>query len=310
MQRSETATGVLLAFVCLGLLGVMPIIANSRPAHLDALGFAFAISVWQSVFAAPLVIRERRRRAGGLFDPTLSRRARRRGRAIALFTGALFGLSTWLYVLGVERAGAANAAIAIQAYPVFAILLETLFLNRRKTPVELGLTGLLLVALYYLGTGGSWAIAGLSPWFLVAMAVPLLWSVAHVIIREQLRLTPATPAQITFLRVVVSSLFLGALLLIDAPQTFAASLLLNEHAVLMGLVYYLELIFWFSAVRHIDVSLASSITTPWPALTMGLAALILGDAIALYQVGALIAVVTCVALLTRAGLQRARAEEA
>ena len=45
---------------------------------------------------------------------------------------------------------------------------------------------------------------------------------------------------------------------------------------ILGLVYYLELIFWFYAVRHIDVSVASSITVPWPALTMVLAVLVLG----------------------------------
>lgn len=52
----------------------------------------------------------------------------------------------------------------------------------------------------------------------------------------------------------------------------------------MGLVYYLELIVWFYAVRHIDVSLASSITTPWPALTMVLAVIFLGDRIQTHQI--------------------------
>jgi drug/metabolite transporter (DMT)-like permease len=72
----------------------------------------------------------------------------------------------------------------------------------------------------------------------------------------------------------------------------------------MGLVYFLELIVWFYAVRHIDVSLASSITTPWPALTMMLAVLFLGDAIEIYQIVTLLVVVACIYGLTLAGIRK------
>jgi drug/metabolite transporter (DMT)-like permease len=78
------------------------------------------------------------------------------------------------------------------------------------------------------------------------------------------------------------------------------------YAALMGAVYYVELIVWFYAVRHIDVSLASSITTPWPAFTMVLAAVILGDDIHAYQISAFVVVAASVYLLMLAGLQKAR----
>ena len=57
----------------------------------------------------------------------------------------------------------------------------------------------------------------------------------------------------------------------------------QKFALLMGLVYYIELIFWFNAVRHIDISVASSITVPAPALTMALAITFLHDSIETYQ---------------------------
>ena len=72
----------------------------------------------------------------------------------------------------------------------------------------------------------------------------------------------------------------------------------------MGLVYFLELIVWFYAVQHIDVSLASSITTPWPALTMVLAVIFLGNSVEIYQVVALVIVVACIYGLTLAGLRK------
>lgn len=310
MAAPRTATGISLAFVCLCFLGVMPIIANSRPGDFSALGFAFLFSVWQLIFAVPLFVWEMGSNNKGIFGVRLDAREKRRALLVALATGAMFGLSTYLYVLGVEKAGAVSAAIAMQAYPLFAILWETIFLKRGKTPVELGLTAALIGALYFLGTGGTWRIEGFSPWFVLALGVPLLWSIAHVIIKEELGRTPITPAQVTFFRVLVSAVFLGLVTVAVEPTALATTLPRPDFqvfALVMGLVYYLELIFWFNAVRHIDVSLASSITTPWPALTMVLAALFLDDQIRAYQIVSFLIVAASIYGLLVAGLRKEQA---
>lgn len=303
--------GIALSLVCLTLLGIMPIISNLRPGEIGPLSFAFALSIWQVVFAAPVFVLELKNGTKGIFGLGLNRRERGRMILVALFTGAMFGLSTYLYVLGVEKAGATNAAIAIQAYPLFAISWEALFLKRRKTAFELALTGVLIGALYYLGTGGTFLISGLSPWFLASLGVPLLWSIAHVIIKEELSNTPITPAQVTFFRVAISSVFLFVLLAMTVPSgvTVGFGAVFQTMSATMGLVYFLELIVWFHAVRHIDVSLASSITTPWPALTMILSVPLLGDSVEPYQIIALLLVVACIYGLTLASLRKASRAE-
>lgn len=307
----QKSKGVRLAFVCLFILGAMPIISNSRPAGFDALSFALFLSAWQFLFSLPLLFREQRSADRGIFEAGLPRDLKRRTIAIILVTGAIFGLSTYVYVLAVEKAGAISAAIAIQAYPLFAILWETLFLKRRKSLAELAFTLLLIVTLYYLVTGGTGRIAGFSFWSVFALGVPFLWSVAHVIIKEVLDRTPITPAQVTFFRVSVSTVFLLAVLIAvsgpDALLETAMNLEFQKFALVMGLVYYLELIFWFYAVRHIDVSLASSITAPTPALTTVLAVVFLGDPAHAYQLAALCVVVLSIYGLLVAGQRRAAA---
>lgn len=287
MKKNNSGIGISLTFVCLIILGVMPIISNARPTAFDALSFAFFLSIWQLVFSLPLVIRELAFENKGIFSAALSPNLKRRTILIILLTGAIFGASTFLYVLAMEKAGAVSAAIAIQAYPLFAILWETLFLKKRKTWLELLLTLVILVALYFLGTQGSWRIEGFSYWFLVALGIPFLWSIAHVIIKEILDKTPITPAQVTFFRVLVSSMFLGIIL--AATRGFGgfseglANIDFQKFALMMGLVYYIELIVWFHAVRYINVSLASTITVPWPALTMLLSVFLLGESIENHQ---------------------------
>lgn len=161
--------------------------------------------------------------------------------------------------------------------------MEAAFLGRRKSLRELGFTILILAALYHLATQGSWRLEGLSVSFLLSLSVPALWSIAHVIIREALVTTPITPNQVTVSRLIASTAVLLPLALaLEGPQAVEAVGLdagIQSFAALMGLAYYLELIFWFNAVRHIDVSVASSITVPAPAVTMVLASVLLGETI-------------------------------
>ncbi len=287
MFTPNIRTGVLLSFVCLCLLGLMPVITNSRPQTLNALNFALYLSLWQLVCSLPFFTKEITSGNRGIFSATLTSRFRRKTILIILVTGAIFGISTFVYVLSFEKAGTVSAAIAIQAYPLFAILWETLFLNRKKSPGELFFTLLLVLGLYYLATGGTWRIEGISLWFVFALLVPFLWSVAHIIIKEVLDKTPITPSQVTFFRVLVSSIILTAIAItVNGTESVLSgikNLEFQKIAMLMGLVYYLELIIWFYAVKHIDVSLASSITTPAPALTMFLALTILHEPVQYYH---------------------------
>jgi len=190
MAHRNPGAGIILAFVCLFILGFMPIISNSRPLEFGALSFAFFLSAWQLLFSLPLFLKELVSSNRGIFDARLPAGLKRKTIIIILLTGIIFGLSTYVYVLAIEKAGAVSAAIAIQAYPLFAILWETLFLKKRKSPLELAFTFLLLGALYYLATSGTWQISGFSFWFAFALAIPFLWSVAHVIIKQVLDNTP------------------------------------------------------------------------------------------------------------------------
>ncbi len=293
--QANKQTGVLLAFTCLLLLGMLPVISNGRPAGLNALNFAFYLSLWQLVCSLPLLFNEYSKNTHGIFTKKLPARLRNRTILIILLTGLIFGLSTYVYVLSVEKAGTVSAIIAIQAYPLFAILWESIFFNKKKTKTELFFTLLLIAGLYYLGTQGSWKIEGLSVWFILALAVPFLWSIAHVIIKNTLDTTPITPLQVTFFRVLISAIFLLiASISVNGLDTVINGMItinFQISAFSMGFVYYLELISWFYAVKHIDVSLASSITTPTPLITMLLAVLFLQETIQSFQVTSLLVVI-------------------
>jgi len=287
MSRSPRV-GAALALLCLLLLGALPILASAKPGGVDGLTFAIWLTLWQLACALPLLLLERRRRR-----VAMAGRGRPRGRtlAIALLTGAMFGLSTYMYVVAAERAGPVSLAIALQAYPLFAILLEWLLFGKRKTRAELALTALLILALAYLTTGGTFRVSQVSWWSAFALGIPLLWSIAHILLKRLLDTTPITPNQVTVSRLAISGACLLLLqLALGQSGQLGATLLdgeLQRAAALMGLAYYCELILWFHAMRHIEVSVASSLTVPAPAVTLLLAVLFLGAPVETYQVVAM-----------------------
>ena len=306
MRLSKPRTGILLSFICLFILGAMPVIANSRPVGSTALEFAFFLSLWQLIFGLPLFIHDLYLGPKQLFHLGRTEMPRSRTLAVCVTTGMMFGLSTWFYVLSIERTGAVSASIAIQSYPLFAVLTEMVLLRQTKSAQETVATLALVLALYHLGTQGSWKIQGMSSWFLVALSVPLLWSIAHVLIRQELLHSPITPAQVTFFRVLISSVFLGMIFALSGgtfARFFNPGLL--PFALVMGFFYYMELVVWFNAMQDIDVSLASAVTTPWPAVTMVLSAVFLGEHLEGYQICSFLVVATCIyALLAMAVRKR------
>jgi drug/metabolite transporter (DMT)-like permease len=291
LQRKN---GVVLSFLSMILLGILPIISNSRPDNLSALSYAFYLSLWELVCSLPFLVIELKSNSRGIFAQDVKKITRNKSLSIMVLTGIIFSVSTYFYVYSFEKAGTVSASIAIQTYPLFSILWEGIFLKKKKHWNELLFTGLIIAGIYFIGTEGTLVIENFSIWFGVALITPFLWSIAHVTIKNTLDQSPISPNQVTFFRVLISSILLFLIsIIIEGPQSVIAGLVnfeFQKFAFLMGLVYYLELVNWFYAVKYVNVSVASTITTPTPVLTMILALIFLNEIILWYQIFGMILV--------------------
>jgi drug/metabolite transporter (DMT)-like permease len=298
--------GIQLSLLCLLILGILPIIATVRTNDGNALAFAFWLSFWQLAFATPVYLVQRnqaqvagaRHRSAGAFS-------RNQTWALVALTGVLFGAATFAYVLAVDQTGPVTFAVAVQAYPLFALLWETLLLRKRKSTAEMTFMLVIAASMVYLGTQGTWHLSTISSGFWLALVVPLLWSIAHVIIKEMMNAEAITPSEVIVTRVLIAALLLGFACLLTQGSSGLLSTGMNWKfqvvALLMGFAYYLELFSWFTAVKYIDVSKGASITAPAPAVTVLLALVLLGQELHDYQITALVLVVGSVVGLIRYG---------
>jgi drug/metabolite transporter (DMT)-like permease len=298
--------GIQLSLLCLLILGILPIIATVRSNDGNAITFSFWLSFWQLTFALPVYLFQRKN--AQLLDapaPKLRRFSRIQTWFLVVLTGVLFGAATFAYVLAVDQTGPVTFSVAIQAYPLFALMWEALFLRRRKSILEMTFMLVIAGSMVYLGTQGTWHLSTVTSGFWFALIVPLLWSIAHVIIKEMMSSSSVTPSEVILTRVLIAALLLGFACLftqgigglLTAGMTWKFQLI----AVLMGFAYYLELLSWFSAVKYIDVSQGASITAPAPAVTVLLSLVFLGQGLRDYQTIALVLVVGSVIGLIRYG---------
>jgi drug/metabolite transporter (DMT)-like permease len=310
---NSQSKGVQLSLLCLLILGILPIIATVRTSDGNALDFAFWLSFWQLAFAAPVYLVQRKNaQVTGKRHKSTGTFSRIHTWALVLLTGVLFGAATFAYVLAVDLTGPVTFAVAVQAYPLFALIWEALFLRRRKSTAEMTFTLVIAASMVYLGTQGTWHLSTISSGFWLALVVPLLWSIAHVIIKEMMNASAITPSEVIVTRVLIAALFLGfACLFVQGSGgllTTGTNWKFQLMAFLMGFAYYLELFFWFTAVKYIDVSKGASITAPAPAVTVLLALVLLGQELHDYQITALVLVVGSVVGLIRYGRKEKSAE--
>jgi drug/metabolite transporter (DMT)-like permease len=298
--------GIQLSLLCLLILGILPIIATVRSNDGNAITFSFWLSFWQLTFAMPVYLFQRKKaQLSDAPKQNLRRLSKIQTWSLVVLTGVLFGAATFAYVLAVDQTGPVTFSVAIQAYPLFALMWEALFLRRRKSIVEMALMLVIAGSMVYLGTQGTWHLSSVTSGFWSALIVPLLWSIAHVIIKEMMNSSAITPSEVILTRVLIAALLLGFACLFNqgigglltAGMTWKFQLI----AFSMGFAYYLELFFWFSAVKYIDVSHGASITAPAPAVTVLLSLVLLGHELRSYQSIALLLVVGSVIGLIRYG---------
>ena len=105
-------------------------LASARPGGVDGLTFAVWLTVWQILSALPLYLRERAQ-GSGLFETAGADSTRAWTIAVAVSTGVMFGLATYM-MWSRRKAGPVSMAMVVQAYPLMTMLAEAIFLKKAR----------------------------------------------------------------------------------------------------------------------------------------------------------------------------------
>ncbi|NJE84361.1 DMT family transporter [Thermococcus sp. CX2] len=243
----QESLGTLLAMIGMLIYGLEPVVIKSNPSN----PVSFATF---SALTASLIL------WGSLLWSGRWREIKdnRKGLKGAFFIG-LFGtaLAYLAYSYGVRLSTAINASLITRSEVLFSFFLSWVFLGERITRNLVSYSAVILAGLVLVITQGGSMELHFGDFLL--LLVPLFWQLGHVI-SKKLSYSPITIAALrnTF----------GFLILL--PFAVATGLELSKFVLAEGLIIALGQIVWYKAIKLINLSKATAIITPAPAVAIGI----------------------------------------
>ena len=252
--------GTLMAFAVLLLLGVEPVVIKANP--VNPLAFASLSAIFASLFLWPALLlggygREIREKPGELRK--------------AFLTGLLATAMAYsLFSYGTRLSTAVNSAILTRFEVFYSFLISWLLLRERITRKAVVSALALIAGVFLVVTQGK--RPELLKGDILLLLTPLFWQLGHAVAKR----TDYSPLTIATLR----NTFGGLLLLVPAIVTGFA---FTKLALAEGIIIALTQTLWYLAISRINLSKATAILTPAPAVTIGVAIVFLGERVSIHH---------------------------
>ena len=256
-MNTETK-GVLFAAAGAFLYGIEPVIINSNTAN--PITFAGLSALLAAIVLWVIGGRE------CLEDIQSKPRFLKYGALIGLFGTALAYLS---YSFGAMMSTAINAALITRSEILWSFLLSWVVLREKIGKSHVLYGSLLIIGLGLVITQGRPVAPRVGD--VLLLLVPLFWQIAHVLAKK----TPYKPITIATLRNTFGALFLLPFVFITGPQ-------FSIYAPIEGMIIAFGQMLWYSSIKLINLSKATLIITPAPAVAIGLG-ILLGEPFTLYH---------------------------
>ncbi len=292
-------------------VGFQPIIANSRPAALDAHIFAALTCIVEAAIFLPLIIIEKKvnlaknNYANANHSNTMIKNWRK-NIWLFLFIGTIFGLNQLLFFIGYELAGAINGSLTQKTTVFFSLIFGYLILKERITKVQIIFSTILFFGLILAISQGSFNLLTFSldilSGVLIMLFITCLWMFGHSITKPVFARNEATPTQMVFIRNILSGIILFSTYFLFFPFENISLLFvpINQfYYISMGAIYGAGLYCWYKTLSYLDVSKATILFSPTPIITAIFATLFLGELFTVFHLIGLVIIIVSIVIIVR-----------
>lgn len=294
-MENNIKKGLIFGIIGVFLIGLQPVIANSRPSIIDPYIFAAFTALFEATIFLPLYILERKKLNSiretkpeniGNIDSLLNGWKERANIKLLLIIGLTFTIVPILLYIGYELAGAINSAITLKSEIIFALLFGFIFLREKFTKIQLVFCFLLFFGLIFTITQGFSNILELNIGVLILLLSVALFTFIHTLTKVKLDKNELFPTQIIFIRNLLSGIIILSIYLIFFPLENLHIILNPKNFIfilLMGLDYGFSLFFWYKTLTYIQIGTATIINSLTPFTTVLFSFIILGDVFTIFH---------------------------
>ncbi|WP_456453955.1 DMT family transporter [Thermococcus sp.] len=251
--------GTLLAVAGAFLYGLEPVVIKANPSN--PVSFATFSAFFASLILWPLIL-------AGPGWKEIAEKPRHLKKAVLMgFFGTSMAYLSYSY--GARLSTAINASLITRSEVLFSFLLSWLFLRERITRRLISYAAIILTGLTLVITQGKAVEPHLGD--VLLLLVPLFWQSSHVIAKR----LPYSPYTIAALRNTF-----GFLLLL--PPALLTGMEFSKLALAEGAIIALGQVIWYRSIKLINLSKATAIITPAPAVAIALG-ILLGESFTAYH---------------------------
>lgn len=301
--------GIVFALISLIFVSMQPIIARAKPSVLDAYIFAATTCLIMTIIYFPLMIIERKRikqlynsNPSFLLEKPLLLVGWKKYKLFLLYIGINFAIAQTLFFVAYENAGAINGSLAQQTEFIFALLFGYLIYHEKISKTQLLFSCILFIALIFTVTQGSFNLIEINIGVFVMCIVCALWLFAHTLSKPLLENGEISAVQLAFIRNLISGSILISTYFIFYPikniKLFLSPINMFFF-IAMGVIYAIDLLFWYKSLSYIEVSKASVIVSPMPILTAVFAFFILGEIFTIFHLIGTIVIIISIMMIVK-----------
>jgi len=309
LNNENYVKGIIFALIAVFLVGLQPIIANSRPSSLDPYFFAATTCIIEASLFFPIMLIERKKIKTNFKAELINIEKMnsllygyKNNKILLIYIGINFGIAQVLFFLGYQLAGAINGSLAQKTTVIFALLFGY-FINREKiSKVQIIFSFVLLFGLTLAVTKGSFNLLEFNIGVLLIIITVILWMLGHSLTKPVFDRDEATPTQIVFIRNLLSGLFLIITYFIIFPLDNFNLFFdpVNQFfIVLMGVAYGLSLFCWYKVLSYLGTSKATAMTGGTPIITIIFATIILSEIFTIFHIIGTLLVILSVLMIVK-----------
>ena len=293
------------------LVGIQPIIAVGRNDAIDPYFFATITCFYQAIIFFPITLIHRRKLKKQLKkDPNnyhinyslLYDWKKKKNLQFLLYIGISFSISQILFYQGLDIAGAINGALSQKTTILFGLVFGYLINQEKVSFKQIIFSNILLVGVIIATTQGQFNILEFNLGVVLLIFTAMLWMLAHSFTKPVLN-----GNQITSSQLVLSRNFLNGIILLIVYLAFFPlenlKLFLNPYNQFffsaMAITYGLNLLCWYTCLKYLDVSKATTIMAPTPIITAIFSTIILGEIFTIYHLIGMIIIVLSIFVIVK-----------
>jgi len=285
----STKKGLLFGGLGVFIVGLQPIVANTRPQSLDAFIFAAMTCLIEAIMFFPLMVFEIKKKNLNTNDPSRVTSQStvfqnwKKNILLIILIGIIFGINQLFFFIGYNLAGAINGSLTQKTSVFFGLIFGVLILKERITKVQIIFSVILFLGLFLAIAQGSLSTSynfDIVIGVIILLSITILWMFGHTLTKSMFDRNEMTPTQMVFLRNFISGIFLISIYFIIFPVDSLSPF--NNPVnifffIAMGVVYGSGLFCWYKTLSYLDVSKATIIISPTPIVTSIFASFILGE---------------------------------